>query len=164
MAQSHRYCDHPATKSARAKCRREREQYGTDYQGGWDDWDAQPPPRPRQRRRTTGCRTCGASSVYGHYSWCPYSTTGTYGAYTPPPPRAATTEIISNANGGYKRTIGYRGQINDAADDRARTPDVRRIVQLERKAQTTTNTHEAAAFLAAALRLRQARGMVGQVL
>lgn len=214
MAQSHKFCDHPATKSARAKCRASREQGQGDYQGGWDkvtecpeclktgghaSWCSSYRPRQRQQRSTGYCRECGTSRIYGHASWCSqfransqgnrryqreyprYDCCGNYQAaghsFNCPNRRQQreefnwddlfgtrrTARTVSNPNGGYKVTDYGKGREDYNRDDQARTPEIRRIVQLERKAESAQGP-ERAAFFAGALRLRTAAGLVGQVL
>lgn len=158
MAPSHRYCDHPATKSARAKCRRERERTGRDYQEDQSYEDA-----------WTGftCPQCGRRTSGAPFQLCPICQLRNSRSYQyarpAPPPNAGATEIVSNDNGGYRVTRGWKGQENLAADDAMRSPICRRIVQLERKA-ASTSAHEAAALMAAALRFRTREGLVGQVI
>jgi hypothetical protein len=168
MAQSHKFCDHPGTKSARAKCRREREATGQSYQGGWEEAHA---------RGQDYCPYCGTLGG-GHQTWCSHHRAegtsprrcrecGAYGWHANWCSRVAgpgpTTDIVANDNGGFRVSRGWKGQENTAADDAARPPTHRRIVQLERKAAATT-IHEAAACMAAALRLRTREGLVGQVI
>jgi len=198
MAQSHRFCDHPATKSARAKCRREREQFGTDYQDPGYSAGSQPPPRQRSGR-VYPCGECGQYS--GHTTWCSrfvrprsrtfprFSCCGNYEAAGHTPwctnarPQSSSSghrggsrsawddlfgsfqepKIVDNENGGWM--IQNRGKDREdfARDDAQRDPTRRRIVQLERKAASTT-AHEAAACMAAARRLREAAGLLNQAI
>jgi hypothetical protein len=169
MAQSHRYCDHPATKSARAKCRRTREQFGEDYtetDAGWGGGPGsyQPPPRQRRQAGPRRCPECSGLPPY-HASWCSrhfshrdQAWENLFRDFQP-----AQDQIVHNDNGGYKRTDRGKGRFDDSRDDQARSPISRRIVQLERKA-ASTSAHEAAVFMAAALRFRTREGLVGQVL
>lgn len=200
MAQSHRYCDHEPTKSARAKCRREREQFGTDYTDpGYGAGNYQPPPR--QRSYSSRCTRCGAMGGT-HASWCSrhsnrsrtfprFNCCGNYEAagHTPwcanarPDQRDSSghrggsrsawddlfgtilgePKIVDNENGGWM--IQNRGKDREdfARDDAQRDPTRRRIVQLERKAASTT-AHEAKACMAAARRLREAAGLLHQAI
>jgi hypothetical protein len=212
MAQSHKFCDHPATKAARARCRRERETTGTDYAGGWENahkqgqdyceycglnggshlnWCIHRPkayqPPPRYRSQSAGGRRagpyprhscCGNYHAQGHTSWCSNNPNPGNGdsAYQGSGHRGGDENIwdtifggplndreVLKDNGGYKVRDHGKGREDLHRDDQGRTPQVRRIVQLERKAASTT-AHEAAACMAAARRLREAAGLLGQVI
>lgn len=194
MAQSHRYCNHEATKSARAKCRREREATGQNYSAGAEGcsycgntgdhstWCIYRPQyrRPgQQRRRHTGPyprhSCCGNYEAQGHTAWCsnnPNPGTGRNSAgndgwgHNPFDDFFSTPRndrIVANDNGGYKVRDYGKGREDLNRDDQGRDPKARRIVQLERKAASTT-AHEAAACMTAARRLREAAGLLGQVI